>query len=343
MPLAQLAGWLNRQRDRAFEARAPVAHRVHFGGRNLSISGPAQALDRVNLHGLWPASERQPEIRLALLSRDDLDTLPDVSGLRRGAYGALLESDLGGGVRPIDELSPWLVCIEQDRSRLLAYDTEKKLTILWPGSVAPPRELAEFCRPLFHWSAIGDHRVVVHAAGIALNGRAVLIAGAGNAGKTTVVRACLAAGFDYLGDNVVEVSPARPREGLPMAWGAYPTLKVRPGGPVFDNPVLPQPSWDDEARKNIYFLGGPAGAGFQARPMIHAATLVLSEKGPQAIEPFSKGEAFFSIAPNTVAQFPFYHGETLARLRRVSEQAPTFTAGRLRLSRIPDCVMELLA
>jgi hypothetical protein len=343
MPLAQLVNWLNRQRDRAFDAHPPGEHRVHFGGRNLSISGPARALERLNLHGLWPATERQPEIRVSLLSHDDLNTLPDASALRRGAYGAILDADAGGGVRPADELSPWLVCIEQDQSRLLAYDTERKLAILWPGSVIPPRELAEFCRPLLHWAAIGDRHVVVHAAGIARNGRAVLIAGAGNAGKTTLVRACLAAGFDYMGDNVVEVSTGRLHEGFPMVWGVYPTLKVRPDGPVFDKLVFPEPSWDDEARKNIYFLGGPTGRGFQARPMIHAATLVLSETGPQAIEAFSKGEAFFSTAPNTVAQFPFFSGQALERLRQVSEQAPAYTAGRLQPSRIPEYVMELLA
>ncbi len=48
---------------------------------------------------------------------------------------------------------------------------------------------------------------MVHAAGLCLHGKGLLIAGASGAGKTTLAAALLRAGFDFLGDDTVFLHP----------------------------------------------------------------------------------------------------------------------------------------
>ncbi len=312
----------------------------HFGSRDIVVSGSTATLGALNFAGLWPASEvsssSETAVRVAVIDDAALASLPALEQYRRGAYGAFVEEGL-----PSPDLSGWLVCFEEDESRLLAFDRINKIALLWFAQTPPPRELAEFCRPLLHWLAIGDGNVVVHAAAIAHQGRAVLVAGAGNAGKTTLVRACLAAGLDYLGDNVVEVRLGD--TSPPVVWGVYPSLKVRPGSPEFTGPLLPAPVWDDEARKDIFYLGASESVSFQPKAMQHVATLVLHESAAPQLVSATAAATFFAIAPNTVAQFPFFGAEVLHRVRRVSQQAPAYSAGRLELSSLGERVRSLLA
>ncbi len=288
-------------------------------------------------------SGHSAEVDVVLLSDDDMASIAPLGAFRRGPYGSFVTPDEKDGVLPASGLGDWLICIEHDKSRLLAFDCNTKIALLWFARNPPPRELAEFCRPLLHWLAIGDGNVIIHAAAIAHDGRAVLVAGDGNAGKTTLVRACLAAGLDYLGDNVVEVSLAQGTGNDAHVWGAYPSLKVRQGSPDFEGLTLPAPLWDDEARKEIYFLGKSTTLAFQPRPVLHVATLVLHETAAPRLAVATAASTFFSMAPNTVAQFPFYSAEVLERVRRVSQQAATYSAGRLDLGAIADHVRSLLA
>lgn len=338
--LRQLATWLESRLDEAGGMPYGPPIRAHFGSRNLVIHGKETEVGRLEMGGLWPATQQQPEIRLTILPAEALRDLPDSSRLRRGPYGCIIEDDTACGVRSPPELAPWLVCFEPQRRFLLAYDPDRKAALLVPGDAVPPREQAEFCRPLLHWAAIGDGHVLIHAAAVARGDRSVVVAGAGRAGKTTLVRACLAAGFEYLGDNVVEVDGVAAGHGV---WGVYPTLKVRPGGPGFERHAANPVAWDDEARKEIHFLGGPHGKAFRTAGTAHIATLVLTEHGPPQLVPVSRTTAFFATAPNTIAQFPFFHADAFSRLRLVSGRTPTYTAGRLPLHRIADDVERLIA
>ncbi|MEQ1738154.1 MAG: hypothetical protein ABL886_17340, partial [Rhodoglobus sp.] len=243
-------------------------------------------------------------------------------------YGALLDS-VG---------TPWLVLRSPDTGKVLALDTRTREALYFPGDRVPPRDRAEFCRPLLHWLAVLDGNVVVHAGAVGIDGRGVLVAGAGNAGKSTLVRMCLEAGFDFLGDNVVEVES---RDGGSVLHAAYPTFKIRRDAAVPVPGHWPRPEWDDEAEKDIYFLDD---AGFaSSEPLEHAATLVLDPTVPATPHPLPAARAFFLIAPNTVAQFPFFEEIVLKRSGAVVATAPTWTAGRMRLDAIPDAVATLAA
>jgi hypothetical protein len=352
---SELRAWLARHSEEASDGH-DSRHTLdvfHFGSRTIAILGPAALRGALNLSGLCPVTVDAPgpvdatesrlaaDVRILLLDDAAMATLPDLSRYRRGPYGSFIEGTPDGGMLPLAALGDWLVCFEEDGSRLLAYDRAHKVALLWFAENPPPREQAELCRPLLHWLAIAEGNVIVHAAAIAQNGRAVLVAGDGNAGKTTLVRACLAAGLDYLGDNVVEVSVDS--QATPFIWGVYPSLKVRPGSPLFEGPPLPAPTWDADARKDIYLLGESETVTFQPKPMRHVATLVLHERANPVLARATAASTFFSMAPNTVAQFPFFGSEVLGRVRQVSQHAPTYSAGRLELSQIAEHVRGLLA
>ncbi len=338
--LGRLAQWLTNRLDEAGRSPHDRPLRFHFGSRDLVVGGAAEQMRRVETRGLWPATGRRPELGLTIRPAEALCELPDCSGLRRGSYGCIIDADTARGVRPPQELAPWLVCLEPERGFLLAYDPDRRAALLVPGRAVAPREHAEFCRPLLHWAAIADGHVLLHAAAVVRGDRGLVVAGAGRAGKTTLVRACLAAGFEYLGDNVVELDAATAGRAV---WGVYPTLKVRPGGPEFPRRETAAVAWDDQARKEIHFLGGPQGVGFRPLVADHTATLVLTENGPPELAPVAAATAFFATAPNTIAQFPFFQAAAFSRLRLVSERAATYTAGRLPLARIAEHVERLVA
>lgn len=52
--------------------------------------------------------------------------------------------------------------------------------------------------------------------------------------------------------------------------------------------------------------------------------------------------AFFRVAPNTVAQFPFFEETVLKRTGEVTSRAPTWAAGRMPIAAVPDIVARLL-
>lgn len=293
---------------------------VGFGARDLRVH--ARAIDRIPLEGLFPPSGSAPAARLYLVDAEDVRGIRIPETSRLAAYGAVQESIA----------SAWRVLHDIPTGRLLALHVEERVAVFHPGTLFPPRERAEFCRPLLHWLAILDGNVVVHAGAVARGGRAVLVAGTGNAGKSTLARVCLSAGFEVLGDNVVEV------DGDARIHPSYPTMKIRPN-PVVPVPASwPEPVWDGEPQKHIYFLGG----GIVASAAAHAATLVLGAEGPDRPRPLPVGTAVFRVAPNTVAQFPFYEAEALRRSGEIVAARPTFEAGRLPIPEIPELVAGLL-
>jgi hypothetical protein len=306
-----------------------------FGARELMVE--LAGSDSVDLApaGLFDHDPEwrpaHPSARSISLSAAEFAEIPLPRDVRMAAYGAILES-VGTG---------WLIIHNPEARSLLALNTETRVALNFGGDRVAPRQRAEYCRPLLHWLAILDGNVVVHAGAVAHGGRGILIAGAGNAGKSTLTRALLREGFDFLGDNVVEVGPDP--AGVPTLFGAYPTFKVRPGGVLPIPGDWPEPEWDSEAGKDIYFLGGGSRLVNNGSEALLAASLVLDERLIGGPRPISRGSAFFKVAPNTVAQFPFFEQEALARSGAALGFAPVFESGRIPLDSAGQWLEELMS
>ena len=90
---------------------------------------------------------------------------------------------------------------------------------------------------VFAWRAPSAGRLVLHAAGIVLDGRAFVLCGAEGAGKTTWARVAAEAGVPVLGDDLVVVraeddgaeaagSPLRSRPWNSAGRGAWPLAGI---------------------------------------------------------------------------------------------------------------------
>ena len=348
-----LHAWLDAQLERSDSQSDGVEFRL--GARVLSLSGSPETVAQLReLAPLdlvaGPAAHRTDLTRVGLHYLDDTTVagLPDPRHLRRGPYGAItawandqgenVRTNLGGNVDA--DSSPWLICLEDDLSAMLAFHVESRQALAFSGTKLAARQVAEFARTLMHWAAVVDGNVLVHAAAVAREGRGLLICGVGTSGKTTLVRQCLAEGWTFLADNVVEYLPA---DSNALLWSTYATLKLRPDA----LPVSPAESstslWDNEAKKNIHFLTGATRAQFASTPVNLVATLVLQPNGPAQPEPLGPGAGLLAIAPNTVAQFPFFEREVLERVSRITRSAPLFTAGRMPLASMTRLLEELIA
>ncbi len=319
---------LRHARDHA-RSLATVSRRFGFGARHLVIHGTPGDADIMPDGDLVGGEASSDPVDLYLIDRATSESLryPTVA---LSAYGAIRES----------LATEWVVLHNPDTGRVLALDTAERSALYHPGEPLPPRDRAEFCRPLLHWLAVGDGNVVLHAGAVARHGRALIVAGAGSAGKTTLIQACLDAGFAMLGDNVVEVT--RADHGPSRVIGVYPTVKVRPDPVVPPATGWPAPRWDDEASKDIYSLGETLGIGFTAEPQDIAGLLVLDPAAPASPAEMPLGTAMFMVAPNTVGQFPLFEEEVLRRTGAVLGRLRIHTMGRVPPAEIAGLVGSLL-
>ena len=325
-----------------------------LGARVLHVSGSPETVAQLSelaplerIDGSGSAHTHLPRVGLHYLDEASIADLPDTSHLRRGPYGAItawanVPGDGGGDTNA--ESSPWLGCLEDDLSAMLAFHVPSRQALAFSRTELKPRQVAEFARTLMHWAAVADGNVVVHAAAVAREGRGLLICGVGTSGKTTLVRQCLSEGWTFLADNVVEYSPvSASHASSAQLWSTYATLKLRPDALPVSPPESSTSLWDDEAEKYIHFLVGTTRKRFATEPVTHVATLVLQPGGPAQPETLAAGAGLLAIAPNTVAQFPFFEREVLERVSALTRSAPLVTAGRMPLASMTRLLEEVMA
>jgi hypothetical protein len=340
---------LNGILESARSSEVQSSEEFQFGARRLNLITLGADCDVNYSAGLTPWGEgphgSSPFARpstIYVVPSGQLNKIPDFSGTQFGPYGSIAGLDTEfTGTNDSASAGRWLLTIDPAQGRLLALEVNQRIAILSSLTALPPREIAEIARPLLHWLAILDGNVVIHAGAVSEQGRGLLITGAGNAGKTTFVRACVEGGMTFHGDNVIEVSPARDKARPPQLWGAYQTLKIRPD-PISALPRGASMAWDDEARKSVYFLTRASHATHAEAPVALVRVLSLSPTGDAHVRDLSAASAFFAIAPNTVAQFPYFEKLVLRRVRETVEAVPNITCGRIPYEAIPHRAREML-
>jgi len=107
-----------------------------------------------------------------------------------------------------------------------------------PGAREGRFSMARLIRELFMERAFATGEPVLHAAAVALNGRAALILGNKGAGKTTLSINCVARlGFGFIANDRVAVLPGA--EGHPRVQGIPTLVRVRRSS----LPLLPELPW----------------------------------------------------------------------------------------------------
>lgn len=113
---------------------------------------------------------------------------------------------------------------DQTDASLSLMDLQRREGLFWvkDGARTPYWTQASPLRTLFHWALGARGMELVHGAAVGNENGGVLITGRGGAGKSTSALACVAAGFDYTGDDHVLLTG-----GLePKAHSLYCTARV---------------------------------------------------------------------------------------------------------------------
>jgi hypothetical protein len=175
------------------------------------------------------------------------------------------------------------------------------LAATWTADARALPEWEDSCplRDILHWHSAPASWLLLHAAGVGIDGTGVLLAGAGGSGKSTTTAACVLAGLQTTGDDFVVVDPQRRR-----ADALYDTIKLDDAAlqtlPAWQSAVAnPHRPADQKARLHVG-LARPAAlarGGFALKAILlpHVAGAAHS-----SIAPASAAEALRALAPSTM-------------------------------------------
>jgi hypothetical protein len=305
---------------------AAIAHRA-AGPRTLRLQlGDCAA--RIDYgRSLQPALAAANPVDIAVLTADDADLrclvpLPSDQGRARitAAYAAIWHADA----------SPLLYLFDRQRGR----------GVVWlAAGAAPPWELGRPACPLVHAALLDTPWTSVHSAAVGRSGQVLMLAGAGNSGKSTAALACARAGWDYAGDDYVlaevergEVAPLYASARLRPAMGpAFAEWVLRGGRGVSPAPdprheLTPDPRHGlaldprhelalDQILRPGQLRGGPV-----------RALLLLRRRGSDrpTFEPATRGEAFHALFLNSNYGAPGPLSVTAGKLATLVGRMPVF-------------------
>ncbi len=208
------------------------------------------------------------------------------------------------------------------------------------------RTLYEAGRPLetllLFW--LRDEGVpLVHASFVAHRGRGALVVGRSGSGKSTLAAACLCAGFEYLGDDKIALSPMA--GGGFIGWSLNGSLYVDAGSLAY-LPVLAGRSVAPGAAIDDKYLVAPERVfPERLRRSARVRALLLPSLEPDAggrVERASKRDAFLALSLSTVLSLPITRTRSLDPLGALTARVPAFRFGVNPLETAPERLAALL-
>lgn len=221
------------------------------------------------------------------------------------------------------------------------YDPDRRVGVqlMRSAEALPPWEQGAPLRAFLHWEYAARGMRLAHAGTLGLDGRGVLLAGAGGAGKSGTVVAGLLNGLDSVGDDYVLIDldngvTARPlfstlkqdpkgfaRLGLQERLGAYRPLNWQGKHTFHISEIAPQPI---RGNLDIFALMVPHIRGGET----------------SSITPMSRRDAMIALAPSGIAQMP---GERESGFRFFSDLTRLLPCHRLSLGSRPEEIAGTIA
>lgn len=184
----------------------------------------------------------------------------------------------------------------------------------------------------------------MHAAGLALGDRGVLLLGAGGRGKTTTALACAARGLSFLGDDLCIAAPDRSGHARHMIHGVYATAKLNADSlarlGVADWRVLGM------TPKGKTVVALPPEIGFARSCRLVACIGVEQDGGPYDLRLLSRTEALRRLAQGSTPGIGAFgpSGAWLSGLSLLARDVPIYSLGLgWDFSRLADIVSRLCA
>jgi hypothetical protein len=306
-------------------ARLPERRLFALPGRSLEIgfSAPeyARLCDRAYLPPPCSSGGRKEgtgeEVALAVLDYQSLPHMPRWSGPVPSlgeVTTALAKEGLRGGY-------------DLDHAIWDIYDPARALgaRVMQATTLRPPWEPSFPLRLLLHWAGRTAERGMIHAGTLGHNGRGVLLAGAGGAGKSGTTLSGILNGLASVGDDYVSVgSDGSGVEAQPVLRlvkqdpRGLQRLGLHPGKGALDGPV----NWQGK----IEFDFNALAPGTRAERLAMTAILIPHIAGlpASALRAASAKDAMLALAPNSLYQLYGSWREDFALIASVARALPAF-------------------
>jgi len=319
----------------AESAAYPVARKVRLAGLEVTAHLSAGALADAIGHGFVAASDDGPADGIQLfIGHPGMAGIPTPATLNDAHFTehGFATRLAGAGLRGhfFHDLDFWQV-----------YDPRRRVgaQLMRSADAFPPWEIGSPLRAFLHWEYAARGMRLTHAGTLGANGKGMLLAGAGGAGKSGTVTAGLLNGLDSVGDDYVLIDLAGGVTARPL----FSTLKQDPqgfarlglGGRLKSHGPL---NWqgkhafhiDDVAPRPV-----PASLDIIALMVPHIAGGESS-----SIMPMSRKDAMIALAPSGIAQMP---GERETGFRFFSDLTRLLPCYRLSLGLDPEEIAGTIA
>lgn len=208
---------------------------------------------------------------------------------------------------------------------LYVWNYESCTGVMWCTSkTMPPWLLSRPILPLIHAYATQTEWCPVHASAVGRDGKFLLMVGPGGAGKSTAALSCVAAGWQYAGDDFVLINPKR-RLVAPL----YASGRLRVGGPEqlaasLSRFIFAESNEGDEPRFEMR-LGGREKETSVQGGVIERVLIPRRRGGPPfEIERARPVDAFASMIPYTRIYTPGRAEQLTKKLLAASGMLPAY-------------------
>ena len=279
-----------------------------------------QGFERALLQTDAPAN-----VRFAIVCGDDADfrrIVPDAAD----EFHLLSRPELFAYWRPAPERA------------FFVFDRALRCGVTWFQDQVPPVwAIGHPCSPLIPAAIEETDWVLAHAGAVGRGGRFLLLVGPKKAGKSTATLACVGAGWDYAGDDLVLVDPVR---GLVAPL--YSSARLRQSG-VAEFKSLADGAFmvseeEGAPRYELRLPIAPTGGDV-------AAILRIRRRGAAhfSFEPARAADYMVSLLGESVTRAPGSAARVTPKLLAVGRMAPAFTVDTgMDAAAIPDGLDAIL-
>jgi len=284
-----------------------------FGSRQLSLHllAESHAFEALTLCSDGDQLENLP-VQIFELTLQQFDNLKLEGTTPLSAYDAI---QLGSS-------NEWKLIFSPGVRAVFTYNSETRNGFFFGLSAASERARGEVFRHLAHWVSIEDGNFLVHAASLTRGTQAVVVAGNAGAGKSSLIIQGLENGYQFQGDNVIEITKSGATEF--HSFGVYRSLKRRLSSTLGEPPHSSR-SFDSAIEKDIFYVENQKFA-VGARQVVKMLYLDPETVDAQQL---SSRELFFLLGPNSIGQFPLYEGALLSRIRDFAERVTAIRSPRM--------------
>lgn len=208
---------------------------------------------------------------------------------------------------------------------LYVWDFERRAGVMWcTTDTMPAWLLSRPILPLLHAYSNQTDWTPVHASAVGRDGRFLLLVGHGGAGKSTAAMACLAAGWQYAGDDFVLINPKK-RLVEPL----YASGRLRVGGPPelaahLSRFIFAESLEGDEPRLEMRFAADDAKVSIQGGAIARVLIPRRRNDPPFEIHRAKPAEAFAAMFPFTRVYTPGRAEQLTKKLLSAAGMIPAY-------------------